>query len=121
MKSFGIAVFSASLLLAGCGNSIPDPAPMPLDPLTQQLVGKTLTNESTKVQLQEFNKLSGRTGPNSDIVIDGAWQVRRGQFCRTITAPEQIAGTECQDVVIDGQTATFKTSRGDQTFIISDS
>ena len=121
MKILGIALVAASVVLVGCGDRISDPVAMPNDPLTQQLVGKTLTNQSTRLQLQEGNMMNGRTGPNNEVIIDGAWQIREGRFCRTLTSPAQLAGTECQDVNIDGDTVTFDTSTGPQTYIISDS
>lgn len=112
-----IAATSAALLVA-CGQSEPEVA---ADPITQALVGKTLTSGAAVIQLQEFNKMVGRAGPNGDVLLDGAWEIREGQFCRTLTQPPQLAGTECQDVTLDGDTVTFATSRGDQTYIIADS
>lgn len=123
MKKFGLVVIlvSSTALLAGCSDGISDPVDMPNDPLTQQLVGKTLTNQSTKIQLQEGNMMTGRTGPSNEVAIDGTWQIREGRFCRTLTSPPQLAGTECQDISIDGDTVTFDTPRGQQTYIISES
>lgn len=120
MKKIAAALFASAVVLSACGGT-PEPAPMPADPLTQQLVGKTLTNQNTKIQLQEFNRMIGRSGPAGDVIIDGFWEVREGRFCRTLTLPEQIAGTECQDVTIEGETATFQTSSGPVSYILADS
>ncbi len=115
-----IALVAAAGLLAACGGTTSAP-PAPSDPVTQALVGKTLTSGNAKITLQEYNKMVGVGGPFGAVPIDGAWEIRDGQFCRTLTAPPQLAGTECQDVVIEGDTVTFTTSRGAQTYIIADS
>jgi len=121
MKKLSIALIASAALLTACGDRYSDPAPMPLDPISQQLVGKKLTSTGMVLQLQEFNKMAGRAGPNGDVLIDGAWEIRQGKFCRTITAPAQMIGTECQDISIDGDTATLVGRDGPTTFIIEDS
>lgn len=121
MKNLSIALVACCSLLAACGDRYSDPAPMPLDPISQQLVGKKLTSTGMVLQLQEFNKMAGRAGPNGDVLIDGAWEIRQGKFCRTITAPAQMIGTECQDISIEGDTATLVGRDGPTTFIIEDS
>lgn len=121
MKNLSIVLVACGSLLTACGDRYSDPAPMPLDPISQQLVGKKLTSTGMILQLQEGNSMVGSAGPNGDVKIDGAWQIREGQFCRTITAPTQMAGTECQDISIDGETATLMGRDGPTTFIIEDS
>ncbi len=121
MKKLSLSLVACCSMLAACGDSYSDPAPMPLDPVSQQLVGKRLTSTGMTLQLQEFNKMTGRAGPSGNVLIDGAWQIREGRFCRTITAPAQMAGTECQDISIDGNTATLAGRDGPTTFIIEDS
>jgi len=121
MKKLSIALIASATMLAACGDRYSDPAPMPLDPISQQLVGKKLTSTGMVLQLQEFNKMAGRAGPNGDVLIDGAWEIRQGKFCRTITAPAQMIGTECQNISIDGDTATLTGRDGPTTFIIEDS
>ena len=121
MKTITSALIASAVLLAACADSTPTPPPTPTDPVTAALVGKTLTSGSAKLQLQEGNKMVGRAGPNGDVPIAGAWEIRDGKFCRTLTSPPQLAGTECQGVVIDGETATFSTPRGVQRYIIADS
>ncbi len=94
---------------------------MPSDPITQQLVGKRLSSTGMTLQLQEGNRMVGSAGPSGNVKIDGAWEIRDGRFCRTITAPAQMVGTECQDISIEGETATLVGRDGPTTFIIEDS
>ena len=122
MKQIAAALFASAVVLSACGGGSPEPAPMPADPITQQLVGKTLTGTGLKMQLQEGNRMVGRAGVGTSTVpIDGAWEIREGRFCRTLSAPSQLAGTECQDISIEGETATIAGRNGPTTFIISDS
>ena len=65
MKKLSIALIASATMLAACGDRYSDPAPMPLDPISQQLVGKKLTSTGMVLQLQEFNKMAGRAGPNA--------------------------------------------------------
>ena len=120
MKKLSIVLVSSAVLLAACGYRTPTPT-APQDPITQALVGKTLTSPGSKIQLQEFNKMVGTAGPNGNEIIDGAWEIRNGEFCRTLTSPAQLAGTECQDITIDGDTATIVGRNGPVTYIIADS
>lgn len=121
MKKLSIALIASVTMLAACGDRYSEPAAMPLDPISQQLVGKRLTSTGMTLQLQEGNRMAGRAGPSKDIRIDGAWQIREGKFCRTITEPAQMIGTECQDISIEGETATLSGRDGPTTFIIEDS
>ena len=121
MKKLSIIFAASAALLTACGDRTPAPAPMPLDPISQQLVGKRLSSTGMILQLQEGNRMAGRAGPSGDVLIDGAWQIREGRFCRTITAPSQMAGTECGDISVDGNTATIAGRDGPTTFIIEDS
>lgn len=94
---------------------------MPADVLTQQLVNKTLTSTGSTISLLEGNRLIGRAGPgNQSVNIAGAWQIREGRFCRTLTEPSQLAGTECQDISIDGDSVTIDGVNGPVTYIMSD-
>lgn len=121
MKNLSIALVACCALLAACGDRSSGPAPMPLDPVSQQLVGKKLTSTGMVLQLQEGNRMVGSAGPSGNVKIDGAWEIREGRFCRTISAPAQMAGTECEDISIDGDTATLVGRDGPTTFIIEDS
>ena len=68
-----------------------------------------------------MEKVIGKQVVYGDVLIDGAWEIRQGKFCRTITAPAQMIGTECQNISIDGDTATLTGRDGPTTFIIEDS
>ncbi|MEP1354484.1 MAG: hypothetical protein ABJX32_16585 [Tateyamaria sp.] len=121
MKKLSIVLFASTAMLAACGDGYSDPASIPLDPISQQLVGKRLVSTGMTLHLQEGNRMAGRAGPSGDVNIDGAWQIREGKFCRTISEPVQMVGTECQDISIDGETATLVGRDGPTTFIIEDS
>ncbi len=121
MKKLLIASIASASMLAACGDTMSTSAPMASDPITEQLVGKRLTSTGMILQLQEGNRMAGRAGPSGNVLIDGAWEIREGRFCRTITAPAQMVGTECQQITLDGETATLVGRDGPTTFIIEDS
>ena len=119
MKRFSVVLCASVLALTACSQS--DPVPQTSqDPITEQLVGKRLVGPGLTLRLLEGNQLAGRAGTGNQVSIDGAWEIREGRFCRTISQPSQLAGTECQDITIDGETATLVGRDGPQTFIIED-
>jgi hypothetical protein len=121
MKNLSITLVACCSILAACGDSYSTPSPMPSDPISQQLVGKRLTSTGMTLHLQEGNRMVGSAGPSGNVKIAGAWEIRDGRFCRTIKAPAQMVGTECQDISIEGETATLVGRDGPTTFIIEDS
>jgi hypothetical protein len=121
MKKLFIGLAAAGSLLAACDTMAPTPASSGAqDPITAALVNKTLRSTNTTLRTNEGNRLRGLSGPSGTIPISGAWEIRNGQFCRTLTDPPQMAGTECNDITIDGETATISGPRGTETYIISD-
>ena len=75
------------------------------DDLKKALSGKSLTNDSGTITLRRNGKIKAKR-------FEGAWTVRDGKFCRTITKPEKIAGTECQEVKFEGKNVTFISPSG---------
>jgi hypothetical protein len=50
----------------------------------------------------------------------GAWTVRNERFCRTITQPARLVGTECQDVTFnDDGSMTIDGVNGPVTWTLS--
>ncbi|MHA7829357.1 MAG: hypothetical protein ACX93P_17575 [Roseovarius sp.] len=109
------AAVVAVIALSGC---MATPPTAEMDPLKAQLSGQTGVHESgTTVTLHEDGRISGQD--HNGQAIAGVWDVRDGRYCRTITAPESLAGTNCQDVEFDGNRATFITDDGtESTFVI---
>jgi hypothetical protein len=110
---------AAALALSGCmqtgGMASGDMGEM--DPLTAQLSGKTLTNENGTIVLGADGSMSGAI-PAGEVA--GAWTVRNGQYCRTLTAPARFAGTLCQEVRFNDDTVTFVGGvSGDSTYTMS--
>lgn len=75
------------------------------DPLTAAISGKTLVQGDNRILFSPNGRLSG-TLANGDEVA-GAWAIRDGRYCRTLTSPERVAGTVCQDVELGEQTVSF--------------
>lgn len=97
-----------TLALGACA-STPEP-----DPLIAPIVGKTLTStEGVTVVLGADGSVKGSFG--DDGVIDGAYQMRDGKYCRTLTQPPAFAGTECQNVTITDDTVEFESPTGRTT------
>lgn len=106
------AVFAVALTLTACAET----ASTPLDPISAQLSGKTLVNESSSFSVNPDGSLIGKVGDEDFI---GAWAIRDGQWCRTFETPARFAGTACQDITFneDG-TVTIDGVNRPQTFNI---
>ncbi|MEM1287432.1 MAG: hypothetical protein AAGH60_03685 [Pseudomonadota bacterium] len=99
MPSRTLPVVIAATLLGMLTNA-------PASDLGEALSGTVLKGEGVTVRINEDGTLGG--------FVQGTWEIANetGKFCRTITAPFYVAGTECQDVSIDGSTAQFTTESG---------
>ena len=75
-----------------------------------QLAGKTLTNADSTLALTKDGALIGKS--KSGAVIRGTWEAKDGKFCRTLTEPAAAAGTECQNVTIQGDQLTLVRANG---------
>ncbi|MEE4118911.1 MAG: hypothetical protein V2I65_07845 [Paracoccaceae bacterium] len=80
----------AGLALSGCVQT----TSADVDPLTAALAGRSLTNDAGTIDVNRDGTLSG--------LAEGAWTVRDGQWCRTISEPARLAGTACQDATLNG-------------------
>lgn len=87
--------------------------------ITQRRSGVTLTNSDGTIILGADGSISGDLTNGG--AIAGAWTERNGQYCRTLTAPERLAGTLCQDVRFndDGTVSFLRGAAGDVTFDMS--
>ncbi len=86
--------------------------------LSAALAGKTLTSGKAVIKVRKNGRLTGTVGKNGDVKLDGAWAIRNGQWCRTIKEPKSAAGTECQNMALDGNTLSITTNRGTQTWTV---
>lgn len=84
----------------------------PPDPLVAPFVGRVLVSEGAEITVNADGTLSGTVGVNNPQALTGNWAVRDGDWCRTITAPERLAGTECQTVTLDGDQVSFESASG---------
>ncbi len=75
------------------------------DPVTAAISGRTLVQGNNRLLLSSNGQLSG-TLANGD-EVEGAWTVRDGSYCRTLTSPERHAGTECQQAELGDGTVSF--------------
>jgi hypothetical protein len=85
--------------------------------LTSALSGRTLVNDVGTITLGADGRMTGavRGAP-----FAGAWVERNGQFCRTITQPARLVGTECQDVTFNGDgTITIDGVNGPVTWTLT--
>ncbi|GAA6198995.1 hypothetical protein NBRC116599_02190 [Aquicoccus sp. SU-CL01552] len=82
-----------------------------MDPLKSRLSGMNGVHETgTTITLHPNGRVTGQTAGGDEIA--GAWDVRNKQYCRTISSPETIAGTSCQDVVFEGRQVSFINADG---------
>lgn len=111
-----ILISTACLAVAAC-QSTNEAAQV--DPLTAAISGKTLVSEGGEFTLGSNGSLTGMSGPNRDTEVTGAWEIRDGRYCRTITQPERLAGTACQDITLnDDGTVTIDGINGPVVFAL---
>lgn len=94
-----IVMFSTVLALGACQANT---TATEVDPLTAAVSGKTLVSEGGEFRVGRDGTLTGAVGPNRDTEVTGAWAIRDGQWCRTLTAPARLAGTACQAMTLNG-------------------
>lgn len=66
-----------------------------------QLAGKTLRLKGSVLVIGADGNLTGTTEKGED--VSGNWSVKKGEWCRTFTAPERLAGTDCKPATIKGK------------------
>lgn len=86
-----LIVSAVVLGLAGCVNTATG------DPLYDALVGKTWEREDGNVTMiaSADGALTGTTSAGD---LLGTWEIRNGEFCRTLSSPERAAGSACQEM-----------------------
>jgi hypothetical protein len=111
-----LILFSTVLALAACQANT---TASEVDPLTAAVSGKTLVSEGGEFQVGSNGALSGAIGPNRDTAVAGAWAIRDGQWCRTLTEPARLAGTACQAMTLNGDgTVTIDGVNGPVVYAI---
>ncbi|QCO54724.1 hypothetical protein EOK75_02300 [Pseudorhodobacter turbinis] len=92
-KLFLVACISASI--ASFGTAQADET----ETIKQAISGKTIVSGTAEIKLSKNGRMTGKAGSTT---YKGAWTVRDGKFCRTITEPKKWAGTECQPTKLGG-------------------
>lgn len=98
----------AVLLLAGCDMAPRASVTQSDEPEWLQNVGKPLTRGDMTVTLNPDGTITGSG-------FEGTWEERDGKYCRTLTKPERLAGTECQTVTVNGNEVTIVSESGTST------
>ncbi|MEM8956460.1 MAG: hypothetical protein AAGC86_01475 [Pseudomonadota bacterium] len=88
------------------------------DPVTEALAGKTLVAPGQNITTHADGTLTGKVGENLDIDLIGTWEIRDGQWCRTLSQPAAAAGSACQDITLGDGVVTIVGSRGPVEFAI---
>lgn len=70
------------------------------DITAEQVAGKTLRLKGSVLVIAADGSLSGTTEKGEKAA--GTWWVKSGQWCRTLTAPERLAGSDCKAATIKG-------------------
>ncbi|WP_282095586.1 hypothetical protein [Epibacterium ulvae] len=86
--------------------------------LKSALAGKTLTNGKAVIKVRKNGRMTGKVGPNGDVKLVGAWEIRDGKWCRTIKEPKGIAATKCQPMKLSGNTLTIDGDNGPQAWTV---
>lgn len=80
--------------------------------LKSDLLGRTLVQGKSSILMGADGKMTGKIGKTGNETLTGTWSVKKGQLCRTITAPERLAGKDCQKAVLDGSKLTITRADG---------
>lgn len=99
--AFTIGIFG---VLSACNQTMNSTAVNPeADPITQAISGKRLVaDRGDFIDVNANGILTGMVGPDQSNRLAGAWEIRNGQWCRTLTEPAALAGTSCQDASLNG-------------------
>jgi len=109
MKAIKLVIGSMPmLLLAACMEAEPEAT---LDPITRAISGKTLAANGNEITMGADGSLDGILSGGT--AVKGAWEVRDGDLCRTLVAPANLVGTECQKAVLGDGVITI-TGLGDR-------
>jgi len=78
--------------------------------IAEQVAGKTLIGaQNDNFVIGADGSLTGTTAKGDALV--GTWEIKNGEWCRTITEPATLAGSACQGATIEG--STFTVTRAD--------
>jgi hypothetical protein len=111
MKLVTLSIIAGSIVaLSAC---MPTGGMDDADPITSAVSGRSLTAGGTTINVGADGSLSGTSANGTE--ISGAWTVRDGQWCRTLTAPAAIAGTACQPAELGDGTLTLTNVGGTTT------
>jgi hypothetical protein len=80
------------------------------DITAEQVAGRQLVSKAGTFVVAPDGRLTGTVGKGE--ALKGSWSVRDGQWCRKITAPKSLAGSECQPASIKGRTLTLTRKDG---------
>ena len=85
----------------------------PDDDAISPFIGRKLSNE-TGMMIHADGTLTSTSGATPQTVFDGVWDMRRGQYCSTITirATTGRRATDCQNVTVDGDQVMFEDLDG---------
>ncbi|MBF9060269.1 hypothetical protein HKCCSP123_13870 [Rhodobacterales bacterium HKCCSP123] len=111
MKFVTFSLIAGSVVaLSAC---MPSGSMVDADPITSAVSGRTLVAGDAVINAGADGSLSGTLPNGSELA--GAWTVRDGQWCRTLTSPEALAGTACQAAELGDGTLTLTNGDGSTT------
>ncbi|MEM6460429.1 MAG: hypothetical protein AAF724_00775 [Pseudomonadota bacterium] len=65
-----------------------------------------------KITANADGTLTGKVGENLDVDLAGTWEIRNGEWCRTLTQPAGAAGSACQQLTLGDGVVTIVGSNG---------
>lgn len=98
-----ILLIGALVALPACEQAVNSSAVPAGGSIVQAVSGKRLiVDRGDFIDVGADGELTGMVGPDQSTAISGTWEVRNGQWCRTLVRPAPIAGTACQDATLNG-------------------
>lgn len=82
------------------------------DAITEALAGKTMSAPGQEITAHADGRLTGKIGKKLDTDLLGTWEIKNGQWCRTLTKPKGAAGSACQNITMGDGTVIIDGSRG---------
>jgi hypothetical protein len=103
-------------LVAGAAACVQVETAPEMDPIAAAVSGRMLVAGDNVLLAGSDGSLTGTLANGAELT--GAWEVRDGQWCRTLVTPENLAGTDCQAAELGDGTITIEGTNGPTTWTI---
>jgi len=87
--------------------------------IADQFSGKNLRGDGVSMNINADGTFTGMVGNRLQDDFAGTWKISGGRWCRTISEPSRLAGSQCQDLTINNNgTVTIDGRSGPATYTL---